>query len=213
MKIHAGDMVVIITGKEKGKTGRVLKVLPESGRLVVAGANMRTKFVKRTPNQPGRRLHFEGALDASNVMIVDPDTGKRSRIGYRAEESPSFAPGGAMEGKKKAKGMEEAKGRKERFAKRSGKALMSGKTLRRMVEEEQEKDSKTPRFQDSKEAKLKKEPKKPVEEKATAPKRSAFWERLGWGGRTGEETGEGKEGGGEVRRHDQSTRKAPTGER
>lgn len=121
MKIHTGDLVVIITGKDKGKTGRVLRVLPERDRLVVAGANMRTRHVRKTPQAPGRVVRYEASLHVSNVMIVDPKTKKRSRIGMSV---PHYAPDGA------------SRGRKERIAKRSGEELLSGKKLKKLVEEE-----------------------------------------------------------------------------
>jgi large subunit ribosomal protein L24 len=103
MKIQNGDTVVVITGKDKGKTGQVLRVLAETERVVVAGVNMRTKHVKKTPNSAGQRLHYEASMHVSNVMIVDPKTKKRSRIGFRVN-----------------------KGKKQRMAKKSGEVLVRG---------------------------------------------------------------------------------------
>ncbi|OGJ78689.1 50S ribosomal protein L24 [Candidatus Peribacteria bacterium RIFOXYC1_FULL_54_13] len=101
MKIHTGDHVVVITGKDKGKTGAVLRVLSTTRRIIVAGINMRTKHVKATSQQPGRRLQYEASIAVSNVMVVDPKTRKRTRMGVRISE----------------------KGKKERIAKRSGEVV------------------------------------------------------------------------------------------
>ena len=120
MKLHTGDTVVIIAGKDKGKTGRILRVLPETHRIVIAGANMRKRHMKKTPQAPGRIVRYEGSLDVSNVMVVDPKTKKRSRIGRRLDDQ----------------------GKKERFAKKSGEALLSGKKLKKLVEEEDRKSDK-----------------------------------------------------------------------
>lgn len=103
MKIRNGDTVVVITGKDKGKTGQVLRVLPGTHRIVVAGINMRTKHIKKTPNSAGQRLQYEASLDVSNVMFVDPKTSKRSRVGFTIDKN----------------------GNKKRFAKKSGDAITS----------------------------------------------------------------------------------------
>ena len=86
MKLHAGDTVLVITGKDKGKTGSVLRVLESENRVVIGGVNMRTRHVKKTFQQAGRILKYEASLSASNVMILDPKTGKPSRIGYKVDE-------------------------------------------------------------------------------------------------------------------------------
>lgn len=86
MKIHTGDSVLIISGKDKGKTGSVIKVLEEQNRVVVTGINMRTRHVKKTYQQAGRILKYEASLSASNVMILDPKTKKPSRIGYKVDD-------------------------------------------------------------------------------------------------------------------------------
>jgi large subunit ribosomal protein L24 len=113
MKLHTGDIVVITAGKDKGKTGRILRVLMEKNRVVVAGANMRTRHIKKTPQSPGRVVRYEAAIHASNVMLIDSKTKKRTRIGYRTSD-----------------------GKRERFAKKSGEAILSGRKLRALVEEE-----------------------------------------------------------------------------
>lgn len=86
MKIHTGDTVLVISGKDKGKQGTVLRVLDTQNRLVVEGVNMRTKHIKKTQNGPGQRVTYEASLHASNVMILDPKTKKPTRIGYKVDE-------------------------------------------------------------------------------------------------------------------------------
>jgi large subunit ribosomal protein L24 len=114
MKLHTGDEVVVISGKEKGKTGRILRVLPGKQRVVVTRINLRTRHLRKTPQGPGRIVRYEASLHVSKVMLLDPKTRKRSRVGYRFGKDD----------------------RKERYAKRSKEALVSGRTLRRLVEEE-----------------------------------------------------------------------------
>lgn len=80
MHIAQGDSVIVIAGKDKGKKGTVLRVLREQNRVIVAGINMVTKHVKRTAQSEGRAVRLEHSLHASNVMILDPKTGKPTRI-------------------------------------------------------------------------------------------------------------------------------------
>lgn len=82
MKIKTGDTVVIITGKDKGKTGTVLRVDRSSNRIAVEGLNMVTKHVKKTADRAGERLEKEAMIHASNVMVQD-DAGNPSRIGCK----------------------------------------------------------------------------------------------------------------------------------
>ena len=86
MKLRTGDTVVIISGREKGKTGKVLRVFHDISRLVVEGVNMRTRHVKKTHERPGNILRYEASLHASTVMVVDPKTAKRTRIGMLCGE-------------------------------------------------------------------------------------------------------------------------------
>lgn len=86
MKLRTGDTVVIISGKDKGKTGTILTLFPEDVRVVVAGANLRTRHIRKTPQQPGRIIRYEASLHASNVMLIDPKTKKRTRAGFRIDE-------------------------------------------------------------------------------------------------------------------------------
>ena len=103
MHIRKDDMVVVIAGDDRGPNPRkVLRVLPEKNKIVVEGVNRVYKHMKPTQrNQQGGRLSKEMPIDVSNVMLVDPSTGKATRIGVRTL----------------------ADGTKERYAKRSGAAL------------------------------------------------------------------------------------------
>lgn len=85
MKIHKDDTVIITTGKDKGKKGKVLKAYPLENKVVVEKVNIITKHMKRRGETAGQILKYEAPIDASNVMILCPDTGKPSRIGYRIE--------------------------------------------------------------------------------------------------------------------------------
>ena len=83
-KIKKGDMVQIITGKDKGKSGKVIAVNHKKGTVYVEGLNMITKHTKPSvSNQAGGIINVEGPIDASNVMYLDG--GKVSRIGYVVE--------------------------------------------------------------------------------------------------------------------------------
>ena len=101
MKLHTGDTVLVISGKDKGKTRAILRVLPDQNKIVVTGINMRTRHFKKTPQQPGRKIRYEATLSASNVMAIDPKTKKPTRIGFTIDE----------------------KGHKKRIAKLSGEAI------------------------------------------------------------------------------------------
>ncbi|MEK7137776.1 MAG: 50S ribosomal protein L24, partial [Patescibacteria group bacterium] len=83
MKLHAGDTVVVISGKDKGKTGRIMRVLLLEDRVIVAGVNMRTRHLKKTPQTPGRKVQYEASIHASNVALLDSKLKKPTRIGYR----------------------------------------------------------------------------------------------------------------------------------
>ena len=91
-KIKKGDLVVVISGsrKDRGKQGRVLEALTESNRIVVEGVRRVTKHTKVAQSQRGTRTGgietIEAPLHISNVMLVDPETKKGTRVGYRSEE-------------------------------------------------------------------------------------------------------------------------------
>lgn len=101
MRIKKDDIVTIIAGKDKGKEGKILRILTAKERVVVEGANMRTRHFKKTKERPGQKLEFEASIHVSNVMLIDPKTKKRTRIGYLKDKS----------------------GKKNRIAKRSGETL------------------------------------------------------------------------------------------
>ncbi len=85
MKIRSGDNIVVIAGKNKGKTGKVVRVLNKTDRLVVEGVNKVKRHVRKTAQRPGQIIEFESPIHVSNVMIVDPKSKKRSRIGHSNE--------------------------------------------------------------------------------------------------------------------------------
>ena len=89
-KIKKGDLVVVISGRDRGKQGRVLEVLKDSDRLVVEGVQRVTKHVKAGQSNRGTRTGgietVEAPIHVSNVMLVDPETKKGTRVGYRTEE-------------------------------------------------------------------------------------------------------------------------------
>ena len=83
MRIKTGDLVKVINGKDKGKTGEVLKTIPLENRVVVKGINLRTKHVKPTQEgENGRILTEEASLHASNVMFFSKDKNLTSKIEY-----------------------------------------------------------------------------------------------------------------------------------
>ncbi len=80
--VRKGDMVIVIAGKERGKKGKVLRVLPEKGRVIVERINMIKRHQRPTQKlRQGGIIEREGALALSNVMVVDPRTDKPTRIG------------------------------------------------------------------------------------------------------------------------------------
>ena len=84
-KIKKGDRVVVLTGKDKGKTGDVTRVLPKDDRVVVGGINMVQRHTKPSQADPqGGIKHKEAALHVSNVALVD-SKGKATRVGFRME--------------------------------------------------------------------------------------------------------------------------------
>ena len=96
-----GDKVIVIAGRDKGKTGTIQKVIPEQNRVVVEGINLRKKTNKPSQKNPdGGIVEIYAPIDASNVMLVDPKTKKPTRIGHKI-----------------------VKGKKVRYAKKSGTTL------------------------------------------------------------------------------------------
>lgn len=87
MKIKQGDNVIVITGKYKGKTGKVLRIYKKTNRVVVEGVNLRTRHIKKTPTRAGQRIQYEAPMEASNLMVVCPKTKKPTRVAYKVLEN------------------------------------------------------------------------------------------------------------------------------
>ena len=88
MNFKVGDKVVVIAGKDKGKEGKIIKTLKNDNKVVVEGINMVTKHVKPSAqNENGGIIKVEAPIHASNVMILDPKTKKRTRIAHEIDEN------------------------------------------------------------------------------------------------------------------------------
>ena len=83
LKIRKGDKVVVRTGKDKGKTGEVLRVLRDEERVLVQGINMVKRHTRPAPGNPGGIIDKEAAIHISNVALADPKTGKATRVGFK----------------------------------------------------------------------------------------------------------------------------------
>ncbi|MFP4002326.1 MAG: 50S ribosomal protein L24 [Alphaproteobacteria bacterium] len=101
LKFRRGDQVIVRTGKDKGKQGEILKMLPAEQRAVVRGVNVVQRHQRQTATQEGGIIAREAPIHVSNLAHVDPKTGEPTRVGYRILED----------------------GRKVRFAKRSGEMI------------------------------------------------------------------------------------------
>ncbi len=101
MHVKKGDKVMVITGKDKGKTGVILAAFPKKERVIVEGVNIVKKHAKPSQDNPqGGIISIEAPIHVSNVMPIDPETGKPTRVGYKFVD-----------------------GKKVRYAKRSGAIL------------------------------------------------------------------------------------------
>jgi large subunit ribosomal protein L24 len=101
-KVKKGDRVVVLTGRDKGKEGEVLKVLPQESRVVVQGVMLVKRHQKASPRNPeGGIVSKEAAIDVSNIAHLDPKDGMPTRVGFKFLED----------------------GRKVRYAKRSGEVI------------------------------------------------------------------------------------------
>ena len=99
-KIKKGDQVVVTTGRDKGRRGEVVEVRRTESRVLVQGCNIVKRHTRATQDNPGGIINKEAPLHISNVSLIDPDSGKATRIGYEVKD-----------------------GKKIRIARRSGKAL------------------------------------------------------------------------------------------
>ena len=100
-KIRKGDKVVVLAGKDKGRTGEVVRVMPKEDKAVVRGVNMIRRHQKQTQSQEGGIITKEAAIHISNLALEDPKDGKPTRVGFKFLKD----------------------GRKVRFAKRSGEVI------------------------------------------------------------------------------------------
>jgi large subunit ribosomal protein L24 len=101
LKIKKGDSVVVISGRDKGKTGEVLRVLPAESRLIVQGVHVAKRHTRPRMGEPGGIVEKELTIHISNVAHIDPQSRKPTRIGYKTLDD----------------------GRKVRFARRSGEMI------------------------------------------------------------------------------------------
>ncbi|MBF0560494.1 MAG: 50S ribosomal protein L24 [Alphaproteobacteria bacterium] len=101
LKIKKGDRVVVITGRDKGKRGEVLRAIPKENRLIVQGVNVVKRHQRQTQATEGGIIEKESPIDVSNVAHIDPKTGGPTRIGYKVLDD----------------------GRKVRIARRSGEVI------------------------------------------------------------------------------------------
>jgi len=79
-RLRKGDRVVVISGDDKGKQGKIVRVLPEREMVVIEGVNLVKKHLSATPQRPGGILEVEAPMYACKVMLLDPETGKRTRV-------------------------------------------------------------------------------------------------------------------------------------
>ena len=100
LKLKKGDEVIVTAGKDKGKTGEIIKVLPKDSKVVVQGVNMVSRHQRQTKTEEGGIISKEMPLHISNVAMLDPQDGKAVRVGFKIED-----------------------GRKVRIAKRSGDVI------------------------------------------------------------------------------------------
>ncbi len=84
MKIRKNDNVIVIAGNNRGKTGKVLKVFPKINRVIIEGVNLRKRHTKPTQKNPqGGITEKEAPINVSNIMILDPKTNEKTRIGSK----------------------------------------------------------------------------------------------------------------------------------
>ena len=84
LKIRKGDTVKVLSGRDKGKTGKVIRVLPATRGVVVENVNIRSRFEKaKQANQPGQKISASMPISVSKVMLVDSNSGNPTRVGYK----------------------------------------------------------------------------------------------------------------------------------
>ncbi len=82
-KIRKGDRVIVTAGRDKGKRGEVRQVMPEDGRAIVAGVNLVRRHTRQTAQTEGGIISKESTIHLSNLAILDPKTGKATRVGFK----------------------------------------------------------------------------------------------------------------------------------
>ena len=87
MNFKKGDKVVVIAGKDKGKEGKITKVLRNENKIVIEGVNVVKKHVKPNGQNAGSIVELEAPINASNAMMIDPKTKKRTRIGHKIDKN------------------------------------------------------------------------------------------------------------------------------
>lgn len=87
MKIKVNDTVLVTAGKNKGKTGKVMRVYENPDRVTVEKANIRTKHIKKTATAPGQKIKFEVPLDVSKVMLICQNCNKAVRVAYKVPKT------------------------------------------------------------------------------------------------------------------------------
>ncbi len=91
MKIHKGDQVLIISGKDKGRKGKVIEALPKQARIIIENINLRKKHVRpKKSGEKGQIVELPGPLDVSNVKIICPRCTKAARISYKLEGKKKY---------------------------------------------------------------------------------------------------------------------------
>jgi large subunit ribosomal protein L24 len=88
-KIKKNDQVVVMVGRDKGKRGRVLEVVPSKGKVKVEGISMVKKHQRAAANRPAGIIDLEAFIDISNVQLIDPESGKPTRVRYQVNEDGS----------------------------------------------------------------------------------------------------------------------------
>ena len=101
LKIKKGDKVVVLVGKDKGRSGEVLKMMPKEGRALVGGINLVKRHTRQSQTSQGGIITKEAPIQVSNLAIADPGDGKPTRVGFKILDD----------------------GRKVRIAKRSGEEI------------------------------------------------------------------------------------------
>ena len=84
-KIRKGDKVVVLSGKDKGRTGEVLRVMPKEDKAIVRGINIVVRHQRQTQAQEGGLIRKEAPIHLSNIAVADPKDGKPTRIGFRVD--------------------------------------------------------------------------------------------------------------------------------